>query len=161
MLAHSSDRESRSGRPGLKDPNREGSVDDQIEKVLVCSESLSERRKLLGYFSQLGAPVILCSKPEKAADKLADDIGLLVVNAFDCAWSVGRWIDFVARHPENIPVIFIHQTSSARDWLPDDSKVETSGEVSLVHVTESGFRTLCDDGILGIRDRIVAWYGDT
>ena len=75
-------------------------------------------------------------------------------------WSVpSRW-----RNDANcwdISVIFIHQTSSARDWLPDDSKVETSGEVSLVHVTESGFRTLCDDGILGIRDRIVAWYGDT
>lgn len=136
-------------------------MNDQLEKVLVCSRTLEERRKLLGYFSRLGAPVILCADPERAADYFGDDIGLLVVNAFDSDWSVGRWIDAVARHPDDIPVIFVHQTTAARDWQPDAHPAEHGGTVSLVHVTEAGFRVLCDDGLMEIRARMAARRTDT
>lgn len=161
MLTSSSDPDKRSRGPALNDRNRDRSIEDRHEKVVVCSETLDERRKLLGYFSNVGAPVILCSEPANVADALSDDVALLVVNAFDSDWSVGRWIDVMAGHPEDIPVIFIHQTAAAKDWMSDDYQVETNGDVSLVHVTEAGFRTLCDEGLLDIRTRIIAHHGDT
>ncbi len=133
-------------------------MDSPTGQVLVCSETLAERRKLLGRFSRQGVPVYLCATPEFTIEALDNGTALVVVNLFDCEWPAERWGNAIAKKTDKVPVLFVYDpgTDNAAS-VPDDVDTDIATPPQL-HLTEREFHSLADAGVSDLRARVFSTW---
>lgn len=92
----------------------------------MCSHSLSERRKLLDYFSSKGERVVLYGGEETALNVIDGSVQLIIVNVFDSNWSVVDWVTALSDKNKHIPIVFVHD---------DEAQIRSSHDLTVNRLT--------------------------